>query len=257
MQIQPRWWRQMPRRGRKNQQWKRNFKIFLAQRRRDAAQRHYLDVCEGCRQETEVQRRLRHQGRRIGLSVQGLQILFVYSDNCLLIESKFKPRMSCGYIVKIGHGAQVWFVRARHCLLLMPWRTVRKHEIFCTTTLCRSSQTTRNSSVCPDMFPSRLGGGSPWQCHLLSWLLPSCACGILCSSDRMRGYSFLSLSELLLPDTCWRLWPCWPCHQKGLRGSLFRCSRRFVYQNSLSITTRSAFCLIFSKRGFKIAEVKS
>ena len=32
---------------------------------------------------------------------------YLYSGNCLLIKGKFKPKMSCGFIVKIGHGAEV------------------------------------------------------------------------------------------------------------------------------------------------------
>jgi len=32
---------------------------------------------------------------------------YLYSGSCLLIEGKFKPKMSCGFIVKTGHGTQV------------------------------------------------------------------------------------------------------------------------------------------------------
>jgi len=32
---------------------------------------------------------------------------YLYSRDCLLIEGKFKPKMSCGYIVKIGHGVKI------------------------------------------------------------------------------------------------------------------------------------------------------
>lgn len=32
---------------------------------------------------------------------------YLYSGNCLLIEGRFKPKMSCGFIVKIGHGVEV------------------------------------------------------------------------------------------------------------------------------------------------------
>ena len=32
---------------------------------------------------------------------------YLYSRDCLLIEGKFKPKMSCGYIVKIGHGSKI------------------------------------------------------------------------------------------------------------------------------------------------------
>jgi hypothetical protein len=31
---------------------------------------------------------------------------YLYSGNCLLIGGKFKPKMSCGFIVKIGHGTE-------------------------------------------------------------------------------------------------------------------------------------------------------
>jgi hypothetical protein len=32
---------------------------------------------------------------------------YLYSGNCLFIEGKFKPEMSCGFIVKIGHGMEI------------------------------------------------------------------------------------------------------------------------------------------------------
>jgi hypothetical protein len=32
---------------------------------------------------------------------------YMYSGNCLLIRGKFKPEMSCGFIVKIGNGTDV------------------------------------------------------------------------------------------------------------------------------------------------------
>jgi hypothetical protein len=32
---------------------------------------------------------------------------FLYSGNCLLIKGKFRPEMSCGFIVKVGHGTEV------------------------------------------------------------------------------------------------------------------------------------------------------
>lgn len=32
---------------------------------------------------------------------------YLYSRHCLLIEGKFKPKMSCGFVVRIGHGAEV------------------------------------------------------------------------------------------------------------------------------------------------------
>ena len=32
---------------------------------------------------------------------------YLYSGNCLLVKGKFKPSMSCGFIVKIGNGTEV------------------------------------------------------------------------------------------------------------------------------------------------------
>lgn len=32
---------------------------------------------------------------------------YMYSGSCLLIEGKFKPEMSCGFIVKVGHGTEI------------------------------------------------------------------------------------------------------------------------------------------------------
>jgi hypothetical protein len=32
---------------------------------------------------------------------------YMYSGSCLLIEGKLKPEMSCGFIVKVGHGAEI------------------------------------------------------------------------------------------------------------------------------------------------------
>ena len=32
---------------------------------------------------------------------------YLYSRHCLLIEGKFKPKMSCGFVVKIGHGTKI------------------------------------------------------------------------------------------------------------------------------------------------------
>jgi len=32
---------------------------------------------------------------------------YLYSGNCLFIEGKFKPEMSCGFIVKTGHGMEI------------------------------------------------------------------------------------------------------------------------------------------------------
>ena len=31
----------------------------------------------------------------------------ILSGSCLFIEGKFKPEMSCGFIVKIGHGTEI------------------------------------------------------------------------------------------------------------------------------------------------------
>ena len=31
---------------------------------------------------------------------------YLYSRDCLLIEGRFKPKMSCGFIVRIGHGTE-------------------------------------------------------------------------------------------------------------------------------------------------------
>jgi hypothetical protein len=32
---------------------------------------------------------------------------YLYSGGCLLIKGVFRPEMSCGFIVKVGHGTQV------------------------------------------------------------------------------------------------------------------------------------------------------
>jgi hypothetical protein len=32
---------------------------------------------------------------------------YLYSENCLLIEGKFRPKQSCGFIVKVGNGTKV------------------------------------------------------------------------------------------------------------------------------------------------------
>jgi hypothetical protein len=32
---------------------------------------------------------------------------YMYSGSCLLIEGKFKPEMSCSFIVKVGHGTEI------------------------------------------------------------------------------------------------------------------------------------------------------
>lgn len=32
---------------------------------------------------------------------------YLYSGNCLLIKGMFRPKMSCGFIVKIGNGIEV------------------------------------------------------------------------------------------------------------------------------------------------------
>ena len=32
---------------------------------------------------------------------------YIYSGHCLFIEGNFKPGMSCGFIVKVGHGIEI------------------------------------------------------------------------------------------------------------------------------------------------------
>ena len=32
---------------------------------------------------------------------------YLYSRDCLIVEGKFKPKMSCGYIVKLGNGTRI------------------------------------------------------------------------------------------------------------------------------------------------------
>jgi hypothetical protein len=32
---------------------------------------------------------------------------YMYSGHCLFIEGNFKPEMSCGFIVKVGHGIEI------------------------------------------------------------------------------------------------------------------------------------------------------
>jgi hypothetical protein len=32
---------------------------------------------------------------------------YLYSGGCLIVEGRFKPKMSCGFVVKIGHGTEV------------------------------------------------------------------------------------------------------------------------------------------------------
>lgn len=32
---------------------------------------------------------------------------YLHSGGCLLIKGRFKPKMSCGYVVKIGHGVEL------------------------------------------------------------------------------------------------------------------------------------------------------
>lgn len=51
------------------------------------------------------------EGHVIGEGAPGFRCkdckYYLYSGGCLLIEGKFKPKMSCGFIVKIGHGTEV------------------------------------------------------------------------------------------------------------------------------------------------------
>jgi len=51
------------------------------------------------------------EGHVISEGARGFQCknckYYLYSGNCLLIEGKFKPKMSCGFIVKIGHGIKI------------------------------------------------------------------------------------------------------------------------------------------------------
>jgi hypothetical protein len=52
-----------------------------------------------------------NEGHVIRIGAPGFQCkdckYYLYSRNCLLIEGKFKPKMSCGFIVKIGHGTEI------------------------------------------------------------------------------------------------------------------------------------------------------
>lgn len=60
--------------------------------------------------ETGKQLRYR-EGHVIKLGAPGYRCkdckYYLYSRNCLLIEGKFGPKMSCGFIVKTGHGTEV------------------------------------------------------------------------------------------------------------------------------------------------------
>ena len=51
------------------------------------------------------------EGHVISRGAQGFQCkdckYYLYSGACLLIRGKFSPAMSCGYIVKIGHGTEI------------------------------------------------------------------------------------------------------------------------------------------------------
>ena len=60
----------------------------------------------------EASRKLKYkEGHIINKGAAGFQCkdckYYLYSRKCLLIEGKFKPEMSCGFIVKVGHGTDV------------------------------------------------------------------------------------------------------------------------------------------------------
>jgi hypothetical protein len=60
----------------------------------------------------EAGRKLKYkEGHIINKGATGFQCkdckYYLYSRNCLLIEGKFKPEMSCGFFVKVGHGTEV------------------------------------------------------------------------------------------------------------------------------------------------------
>jgi hypothetical protein len=60
----------------------------------------------------QVGRKLKRQeGHVIRLGATGFRCkdckYYLYSGHCLIIEGPFKPKMSCGYIVKVGHGTKV------------------------------------------------------------------------------------------------------------------------------------------------------
>jgi hypothetical protein len=57
-------------------------------------------------------RKLKYEeGHVIETGADGFQCkdckFYMYSGNCLLIRGKFRPEMSCGFIVKIGNGTDV------------------------------------------------------------------------------------------------------------------------------------------------------
>jgi hypothetical protein len=60
----------------------------------------------------EIGKKLKYkEGHVIKEGARGFQCknckYYLYSRNCLLIEGRFKPKMSCGFIVKTGHGTEV------------------------------------------------------------------------------------------------------------------------------------------------------
>jgi hypothetical protein len=52
-----------------------------------------------------------NEGHVIAKGAPGFQCkdckYYLYSQNCLLVEGKFKPKMSCGYVVKIEQGVRI------------------------------------------------------------------------------------------------------------------------------------------------------
>lgn len=60
----------------------------------------------------KTERKLRYdEGHVIRLGAPGFRCkdckYYLYSRDCLIVEGKFKPKMSCGFIVRIGHGTAV------------------------------------------------------------------------------------------------------------------------------------------------------
>jgi hypothetical protein len=53
----------------------------------------------------------RNEGHVIEEGAEGFQCkdckYYLYSDRCLLIRGDFQPEMSCGFIVRIGHGTEI------------------------------------------------------------------------------------------------------------------------------------------------------
>lgn len=51
------------------------------------------------------------EGYVIAEGAEGFQCrnckFYLYSGGCLLIKGTFRPEMSCGFIVKIGHGTEI------------------------------------------------------------------------------------------------------------------------------------------------------